>query len=347
MNHTNVEAGSSTQARVICVPDVSLNKKWTGYSRNQLEEGIVDCHRKWVANGKPRILDSFMPSLVLGLKSNHSRCHEYGFIGRKVILSTIRRVFTRNDSCKINHFLLFKNHGLERIDHFFSTIISGIIKPQEAFDISYIQGTAKRDIGDLVLYDDFLNTLVWSENKLVHTLNDRMFFVDARFNTEELAYRKPTRLKDFRNFIFKSKDLKRDTKGISMHYTNRSFYYAGITWEKNFMASYRKMFDDAKSPNMAYPLMIDLMSHCNQAKVEYQSRKYISLDLLYRRVQDIIGEAYARVILGEDIPASSHTSLNGDALKDYEALAYFDGHYVENWNVVQKDNTLDIPIFEL
>jgi hypothetical protein len=347
MNDSNVAIHSNNPARVISVPDVIQNKKWTGCTRLQAEEQIVSCYNIWKANGQPKLLDSFMPQMVLGLKPNHSKFKEYGFIGRKMLLSMVRRYFTRNDSVKINHFLLFKNNGLERIDHFFTTLLYGMLNSNQSFNINHIQGVAKGTIGDLVLYEDFLNTQLWSENKQASMLADRMLVVDCRFNTEDLAYRKPTRLKDFRNFLFNSKDLKRDTKSISMHYTNRSFYFAGVTWERNFLDSYRKMFNDAKVANMAYPLIIDLMLYNEQEKLEYQGRKYINLQSLYQNVPNIIGEAYARAVLGEDIPKLAFTSLNGQELKDYEALAYFDGHYVENWNVVQKDNTNGIPIFEL
>ncbi len=336
-----------TPIRVISVPDAVYNKKWHGYSRSQLEDGIKRCYHVWVNNGKPRVLDSYMSDLVVKLPSNHAKYKEYGFIGRKVMLSAIRRMFTRNDSAKINHFLLIKNNGLERIDHLFTTLVKGIIDTPATFDINTIQEKSKHQVGDIVLYEEFLNTLLWSDNKLSDMLHDRMFVVDTRFNTEDLSYRKPTRLKDFRNFLFNSKDLKRESKGIGMHYSNRSFYYVGVTWEKRFIDSYRKMFNDAKVANMAYPLVIDLMSYEFQTKVEYMGKKYIDLQFFYENVQNIVGEAYARVILGEDIPKESFTAMNKTPLKDYEALAYFDGKYVENWNVVEKDNTLGIPIFEL
>ena len=343
---TNIQT-SSPPARVVCVPDVTFNKKWSGYTRFQAEEQIKKCYDVWVSNGKPKLLDTFMPSIVLGLNNEHYKFKEYGFIGRKVILSMVRRCFTRNDSVKTNHFLVFKNSGLERIDHFFTTLLQGVFNNNHPFDISYIQNKAKGEVGDLVLYEEFLNTQLWSDNKLSSMLSDRMFVVDPRFNTEELAYRKPNRLRDFRNFLFNSKDLKRDTKGISMSYTNRSFYFVGITWEKNFLSDYQRMFRDAKVANMAYPLIIDLMSHNMRDKVEFCGKRYINLQSLYNNIQNIVGEAYSRVIRGEDIPMESFFSVKGIRLKDYEALAYCEGHYVENWNVVQKDNSIDIPIFDL
>lgn len=313
-----------------------------------LHNQIKTCYKDWCNSGKPRILDSYFPELLLGLNDKTDLTYsKYAMIGRKIILSLVRRAFSQSDDIPINHFLVFVDNGYECSENFCMDLILSMFKNAELVPPPLLHDIGLYHAENVAFFADIENILQMTDNQISKAVQDKLFVMDSCFTAEYLNGHPAKHMKRLLKFICKSKDSQKRSTRLQIQQVHRAFYFVAATWEKNFMETFKEAVVSSQIKETPIPLIVDLTKDCRFERSNVGPHKLLNTSNMTKKVRHIFGEAYSRVILGQDIPASSYVSFKGDLIDFGDVLTAVGGTKVENWNISKNENPTDLPLLDV
>jgi hypothetical protein len=301
--------------------------------RKQIQLG----YQEWLKQGTPPTLDDFLPKLVLGLNEKHPKYATYSLIGRKLILTLVRKIFNPDLETPTNHFLILLTEDFEIVGNFCEDLILGLFKDVDEYPTDIVRDLSTHFSDRFVWREQVPNLLKIKARKTMKASKNKIFVVDEDFNTE--SFRLPRRrLKTFKDFLNTTKDWYRNFTQISIHRQIRSFYFVGVSKEKKLIPNLKQLIKEEKLTHIQTPLVIDFSQDCLIPKKVFQNRLLLDTKDMFNLSRHIFGEAYARVILGKNIPTSSFFGLNNKHIALHQARVLVDDLLVENWNLTKYEN---------
>ncbi len=314
---------------------VSLEKE--SFNQVLVRKQIELSYQEWVQQDTPSVLDYFLPKLVLGLSEKHPKYETYGLIGRKLMLTLVRKIFSPNLETPTNHFLVLLTEDFEYVNNFYEDLVLGLFKDNTECSLNLIREMSTEFSELFVWKEQVQNILKIKARKTIKASKHKMFVVDDDFNTE--SFRLPRkRLKTFKDFLNTTKDWYRNFTQISIQRQIRSFYFVGISKEKNLISNLKKLIKEEKLNQIQTPLVIDFSQDCLKPKKICQNKLILDTQELFNAAKYIFGEAYARVVLGRHIPTTSFFGINNKHLALTQARVFVDDTFVENWNLTKYEN---------
>lgn len=313
-----------------------------------LQRQIKACYKDWCLAGKPKTLDTFFPELLLGLDNNEALIYsKYAMIGRKILLSIVRRAFSQSDDIPINHFLVFVDNGYECSENFCMDLVLSMFRNAELVTPNLLHDIGLYHAENVAFFADIENILQMTDNQISKAVQDKLFVMDSCFTAEYLNGHPAKYMKRLLKFICKSKDHQKRATKLQMQQVHRAFYFIGATWEKNFIETFKDAVISSQLKETPIPLLVDLTKDCRFERAKIGPHKLLNTSNMTKKVRHIFGEAYARVVLGQDIPASSYVSFKGDLIDFADVLVSVGGTKVENWNITKNENPTDLPLLDV
>jgi len=315
---------------LLCLEREQLNQ---ALIRKQIELG----YQEWLQQGTQPILDQFLPKLVLGLNEGHPKYSMYSLIGKKLLLTLVRKIFSPNLETPTNHFLILLTEDFEIVSNFYEDLILGLFKDLSEYPTDIVRDLSTHFSDRFVWKEQVPNLLKIKARKTMKESKNKVFVVDEDFNTD--AFRLPRRrLKTFNDFLNTTKDWYRNFTQISIQRQVRSFYFVGISKEKKLIQNLKQLIKEEKLNHIQTPLVIDFSQDCLIPKKVFRNQLLLNTSDMFNLSRQIFGEAYARVVLGKNIPTASFFGLKNKHIALHQARVLVDDVLVENWNLTKYEN---------